>query len=147
MTSHQLAKFGGYRHCGSADIMILVCHKTSQNHVIKESCDFIGRSPLRQVTIMPSLIAIDTQTLRYNGFSLSRDLTRSRDQRVMWLYWQEPIKVSYHPAKFGGHWHSSSGDVFSLSSDLDVMTSPVPAWSVLFESNLVDVPACQIWWS
>ena len=83
MTSHQLAKFGGYRHCGSADIMILVCHKTSQNHVIKESWDFIGRSPLRQVTIMPSLIAIDTQTLRYNGFSLSRDLTRSRDQRVM----------------------------------------------------------------
>ena len=83
MTSHQLATFGGYRHWGSADIMILVCHKTSQNHVIKESCDFIGRSPLRLVTIMPSLIAIDTQTLRYNGFSLSRDLTRSRDQRVM----------------------------------------------------------------
>ena len=31
----------------SGDIMILVCHVTSQDHVIKESCDFIGRSPSR----------------------------------------------------------------------------------------------------
>ena len=36
----------------------------------------------------------------------------------MWLYGQEPIKVSHHPAKFGNHKHSGSGDVFSLSCDL-----------------------------
>ena len=23
-------------------------------------------------------------------------------------------KVSYHPAKFGGHWHSGSGDIMIL---------------------------------
>ena len=34
----------------------------------------------------------------------------------MWLYGQEPIMLSYHPAKFGGHMHSDSGDVFSFYS-------------------------------
>ena len=27
----------------------------------------------------------------------------SKDKSVMWLYRQEPIKVSYHPGKFCGH--------------------------------------------
>ena len=30
----------------------------------------------------------------------------------MWLYRQEPIKVSYHPTEFGVHMHSESGDMF-----------------------------------
>ena len=64
---------------------------------------------------------------RYNDFRLSRDLTRRRVQRVMRLYGQEPVKVGYHPDKFGGHRHSVSGDIMDLSSDLDVMTPPVPA--------------------
>ena len=63
---------------------------------------------------------------------------------VMWLYGQESINVSHHPAKFGGHGHSGSRDVFSLSRDLDIMTSPAPALLVSFESNIVDVPTCQI---
>ena len=29
------AKFGGHRQCGSGDIMVLVCHVISQDHVIK----------------------------------------------------------------------------------------------------------------
>ena len=33
----------------------------------------------------------------------------------------------------------------NLSRDLDVTTSPKPAWFVSFESNPLDVPACQIW--
>ena len=41
--SYPFAKFGCHRHCGSEDIMILVCHVVSQNHVIKESFDFIGK--------------------------------------------------------------------------------------------------------
>ena len=49
---------------------------------------------------------------RYD-FCLSRDLAKSRDQRVT-------NKVSHDPAKFGGHRHSDSGDVFSLSHDLYV---------------------------
>ena len=33
---------------------------------------------------------------------------------VMWRYGQKPIKVSYQPAKFGGHKHSGSGDMLSV---------------------------------
>ena len=45
--SHHPAKFGVHRHCGSGDITILVCHVILQDHMIKESCDFRGRSPSR----------------------------------------------------------------------------------------------------
>ena len=31
--------------------------------------------------------------------------------RVMQLYGQEPIKISFHPAMFGGNRHSCSGDM------------------------------------
>ena len=34
---------------------------------------------------------LDTEKT-YNGCRLSRDLTRLWDQRIMWLYGQEPIK-------------------------------------------------------
>ena len=58
--------FGGYKHCGSGDIMIL---------------------------------------------RLSRDVTKPREQMVMRLFWQEPIKVSYHSAKSGGFSHPGNGDI------------------------------------
>ena len=29
------AKFGGHRHCGSEDVMILVCHVVLEDHAIK----------------------------------------------------------------------------------------------------------------
>ena len=32
----------------------------------------------------------------------------------MWFYGQEPIKLSYHAAKFGGRMHSGSGDKIFL---------------------------------
>ena len=38
--------------------MVLVCHLILQNHAIKVSCDFIGRSPSREVIILPSLLTI-----------------------------------------------------------------------------------------
>ena len=40
-------RFGGLKPSDSGDIAVLVCHVISQDHVIKESCDFIGRSPSR----------------------------------------------------------------------------------------------------
>ena len=46
VTNHPTV-FGGYRHCGIEDVMVLVCHVISHNHVIKESCDLIGGSPSR----------------------------------------------------------------------------------------------------
>ena len=44
--SRHSARFGGHRHCGSGDRLVLVCHVISENHVIKGSCDFKSRSPL-----------------------------------------------------------------------------------------------------
>ena len=41
------AKFGGHRHCGIGDIMVLVFHVILEDHIIKASFDFIGRSPSR----------------------------------------------------------------------------------------------------
>ena len=60
MASRQFAKFGGHRHCDSENIMILGYHVISQDHIIKGSCDFIGRNPSRYVMILPSLVAIGT---------------------------------------------------------------------------------------
>ena len=41
---YHLAEFGECRHCGSKDIMIFVFDVTLQEHVIKGSFDFMGRS-------------------------------------------------------------------------------------------------------
>ena len=38
------AKLGGYGHSGS-EVLLLVCHVTSQDHQIKGSCDFMGGRP------------------------------------------------------------------------------------------------------
>ena len=40
MVTPNFAKFGGLRHCGSGDIMVLGCHVISQNHVTLGLCDF-----------------------------------------------------------------------------------------------------------
>ena len=59
MVSHHSAKFGVYRHFDIAEIMFLVRHAILEDHVAKELSNFIGRNPSRQVTILPSLMAID----------------------------------------------------------------------------------------
>ena len=41
------AKFSCHRHSDMGDIMALVYHVTSQDHVIKGSCDFMSRSKSR----------------------------------------------------------------------------------------------------
>ena len=40
--------------------MVFDCHVTLQDHMIKALNDFIARSPLRYVTILPSLVTIGT---------------------------------------------------------------------------------------
>ena len=47
MLSHHPVKFTGYRHCGSRDLIVLVCHVILQDHVIKGLRDFMGRSTSR----------------------------------------------------------------------------------------------------
>ena len=59
-TSHHSAKFCGQRHCGSGDMMILVCQVMSQDHITKGTRDLMGRKPSRKVTILPSLETIHT---------------------------------------------------------------------------------------
>ena len=45
MVSHCLAMFGGDKHSGSGDTMVLVCHVISEDVMIKGSFDFMGRKP------------------------------------------------------------------------------------------------------
>ena len=40
--------------------MVLVCHVISQDHVVKGSCDFMGRSPSNEVPFLPSFVVIGT---------------------------------------------------------------------------------------
>ena len=54
------SKFRGHKHSCSRDIMVLACYLISQDYVIKKSYDFMGSSPSRCATILPSLEAIDT---------------------------------------------------------------------------------------
>ena len=41
------AKFGGHRHHGSGDIIVLIYHVILQDHMIKGFCDFMGSTSSR----------------------------------------------------------------------------------------------------
>ena len=45
-------------------------------------------------------------------FRLSRDLSIPREHRVERLHPLEPLTVTHHPPKSGGHKHCGSGDIF-----------------------------------
>ena len=47
MVCHHHAKCGGHRYFSSRDVMVLVCHVISKNHLIKVSCDFMDGSASR----------------------------------------------------------------------------------------------------
>ena len=72
--------------------MILVSRMTSQDHVIKGSCDFKGR------------------ILFYPVISQKKWL------KMMFLSRQEPIKVGHHPVKFDCHYGSE--DIMILICDV-----------------------------
>ena len=40
------ANFGGFRHCGRGDKMLLISHVISNDHMFKGLREFIGGSPL-----------------------------------------------------------------------------------------------------
>ena len=61
--SHQPAKFEGNRLFGSEDILVLVSLVILEDHVIKGSCDFMCKSPPTKVTILLSLVALETVVL------------------------------------------------------------------------------------
>ena len=47
MESNHHAKFGYHGHCGSGDILVLVCHVILQDHVTKGSTDLTHRDSSR----------------------------------------------------------------------------------------------------
>ena len=61
--SHHPATFGNYRYCGSGDIMVLVSHVISQEHMNKVWSNVMSKSPLWQDTSLPKLVAIDTMVV------------------------------------------------------------------------------------
>ena len=42
MLSYHPAKIVDHKHCGSRDIIVLICHVILQDQLIKASCDFMG---------------------------------------------------------------------------------------------------------
>ena len=43
---HQTFTFSVHRTYATGDIMFFICHETTYDHVIKESCDFVRGDPL-----------------------------------------------------------------------------------------------------
>ena len=65
--SYHPAKFGGYRHSSSRDIMGFVCQVALHDHVNRVLFHFMVRSHLRYVTILPSSIFYQDHRLCDNG--------------------------------------------------------------------------------
>ena len=70
------ATFSGHRPRGSSDTTAKIFYVTLEDHVIKVPGDVTEENSSLHILILPKLITV-----------------------------QEPIKVSYYPAKFGGHRH------------------------------------------
>ena len=93
----------GYNFSLSHDLI------TSRDHIW---CDFVQRSPSGKITI-----TFDSHRHSDSGDILVYFLSRAlgtRNQRVIWLYRQQSIKVNYHPAAFGGHRYCGSGYMMIL---------------------------------
>ena len=78
-------KFGGHRHCGSENVMVLDYHLISKNCVMKGLYDFIGGGELIILSIQVSVFLIGVSLLLFcpilmimplaeNIFPKSRDL-------------------------------------------------------------------------
>ena len=75
-----LRKYNGFHL--SRDIMVFVCHVTLQDHVIKVFNDLAVRSPSRYVTIIPSLVAIDTVAVE---IQLLQFVTLPKSPGTLWV--------------------------------------------------------------
>ena len=55
---HHPDKSCDHGHYDSGDIVFLICHVTSREHMFKGLCEFVGGSPLWCVTTLSCLVAI-----------------------------------------------------------------------------------------
>ena len=68
MASHLPAKFSCDRHCGSGDIIVLVCHVILQNHIIKGSNALYGWEPLTVTHHLAKLGGMDIEVVDIKWF-------------------------------------------------------------------------------
>ena len=72
---------------------------------------------------------------KYNGLSLTQDLTNRLDQGVVWLDRWRPLMTSHYHAKFGGHKHWCSGDMFLVIAEEEsicLFESAITYWSLKY---------------
>ena len=56
--SHHFAIFGGHWSSASGEIAFLICHMSSQDHMIKGSCDFMGENSSLYAIPLPNAVAV-----------------------------------------------------------------------------------------
>ena len=57
--SHQITKFCGFKPCQREYVTLLICHVTTNHHVVRRSWDSIGGFLSPYVTNQPCLVVID----------------------------------------------------------------------------------------
>ena len=77
---------------------------------------------------------------RHNIFKLSRDLTRSHDQRTKWLHGWELLVACDHSHKFGNHRHCDSELLWHLWRVM-----PLSGWKTFRVSDHLFIFGCN--WS
>ena len=66
IAAHHLAKFNGHRHCGTRNIMYLICYMGLQHHQMKGPCNFMEGNCSLYIVILPSLLDIVTTVVEIN---------------------------------------------------------------------------------
>ena len=110
---------------------------------MKRPCDFIGRSPLKQVTILQILVAI-VELQWFQFVTWYRKATWSKGHVVLWV----GAQGGHNPANFGNHRHCGSGytmffDVFSCWSARFHMSSLKSTISV-YDQGTCHAHRCKI---
>ena len=126
--NNHFAKFDKNRSCESKDTSILFCYVTSQDNMIKRTCDLLSGSPSSSLIILPNLTVIglvEVQMKRFYFVSCHYLTTWSRTillfgwktltlrnhsmegemqhcQKDMWLDEWEPFNLNHHAIKFSG---------------------------------------------
>ena len=91
--------------------MFLVCHMFSKDYTIIWSCDFVGRSCLRYVTILLSFVAKGGDMMVLICHMILWDHVINGSSSCIS---GTPSWLSQTHAKFGGHRHHGSGDIIVL---------------------------------
>ena len=68
MVSLTPTKFNGHKHNRGGDLIVLLCHLITQDHMSKASSNIMGRSPSRLFTILTNLLVIGTVVVEIKWF-------------------------------------------------------------------------------